>query len=119
MSDYTDPYTYRERPPISSHLKVDAGKVDRHCRQTRSVKMTGGLSELNVNYKKATKVGKGHEEQKKQFLSNSGYEADSAQDMDWEESIESPDELAMSGEDKHFMQLLYQNEYTDSESNFF
>ena len=122
MTEQTDPYAWKPRTPLSDRLVVhEATERSKRATPTRRPGgITGGLAALDVNYTKPVKHLRADQKKGKQFTE--GVEADSQADIDWEESIENPGEFGLDGQEKHFMQLLYQDHLDngeEAESNFF
>ena len=106
-----------ERQPLSERLSVEPGtkKAKTAIQRPRREGIKGGLTALQVNYQKPVKrKRKGQPDNL-----SAGVEADSINDVMWEEHMESPYEPGLDGQERHFAQLLYDNDFDDSQSNFF
>ena len=108
-----------ERKPLSDKLSVDSGtkKARTAIERPRREGIQGGLTSLGINYQ--TPVKRRRKGQPDHL--SEGVEAESINDVLWEQHMESPEEFGFNGEEKHMAQLLYENGYGDDseETQFF
>ncbi|QNI54840.1 hypothetical protein SynBIOSE41_02340 [Synechococcus sp. BIOS-E4-1] len=103
-----------ERTPLSERLSVEPGtkKAKTAIQRPRREGIKGGLTALQVNYQKPVKrKRKGQPDNLTE-----GYEEGSEGYETWLEEHEQPGIEGLTGEEKHFLSMLNNDELTD---NFF
>ena len=116
MTEQTDPYAWKPRQPLSERLIADQGtkKAPTARQQATPTGITAGLADMAIKIQKPVKHLRTDQKKGKHFVE--GHEAGSEAEDCWIEEQEQPGIGGLTGQEKHFLSMLNNDELTD---NFF